>query len=116
MRQRFRDQDTAQKEETDEALQAWLAAYSSINKLSLQSYLDAFRPQFARCERAGTVQEQQKSYYLVKGLNKARLNQVVGKFKLKANNLASFNYQKIQGYLNDYTQQEIEVKNLNPTH
>jgi hypothetical protein len=64
---------------------------------------------------AGTVQEQQKGYYLVKGLNKARLNQVVGKFKLKANNLASFNYQKIQGYLNNYTQQEIEVKNLNPT-
>jgi hypothetical protein len=115
MRQRFRDQDTAQKEETDEALRAWLAACSSMNKLSLQSYLDAFGPRFARCERAGTVQEQQKGYYLVKGLNKARLNRVVGKFKLKANNLASFNYQKIQGYLNDYAQQEMEVENLNPT-
>jgi hypothetical protein len=115
MRQRFRDQDTAQKEETDEALRAWLAACSSMNKLSLQSYLDAFGPRFARCERAGTVQEQQKGYYLVKGLNKARLNRVVGKFKLKANNLASFDYQKIQGYLNDYAQQEMEVENLNPT-
>jgi hypothetical protein len=115
MRQRFRDQDTAQKEETDEALRAWLMACANMNKLSLQSYLDAFGPRFARCERAGTVQEQQKGYYLVKGLNKARLNRVVGKFKLKANNLASFDYQKIQGYLNNYAQQEMEVENLNPT-
>ena len=85
-----------------------------MNKLSLQSYLDAFGPRFARCERAGTVNEFMKGYYLTKGLNRARLDKVIGKFKLKTNNPNGFDYQKIQGYLNDAAQREMEIESFNP--
>ena len=82
LRKRFKAQDELQQEETEDLLRLWCQACSVTPNLSLQHYLDSFRPRFNRCLEAGSVAIEYKGYYLAKGLNKQRLSKVLNKFDL----------------------------------
>ncbi|KAF1934512.1 hypothetical protein EJ02DRAFT_363547, partial [Clathrospora elynae] len=99
LRRRFRDQDSIQMEETEDALRLWLSQCAAMEDLSLQSYLDLFGTRFARCEKARTVTPSLKGWYLVRGLNSSRLRKVLSKFNLELSQEFGFDYVKIQNFL-----------------
>jgi hypothetical protein len=114
LRRRFRDQDSIQMEETEDALRTWLSQCASIDDLSLQSYLDLFGTRFSRCEKAGTVSPAQKGWYLVRGLNSARLRKVLSKFNLELSQEQDFNYVEIQRFLAQIAQRDADIERFNP--
>jgi hypothetical protein len=114
LRKRFRSQDQAQREETEDSLRAWCLSCSLTTNLSLQSYLDSFGPRFNRCLEAGTVQSSQKGFFLTRGLNKERLNKVLNKFDLSITAPSTFGFEKIEPFLSKMASREAEIEAFNP--
>ncbi|KAH6106159.1 hypothetical protein HBI81_252810 [Parastagonospora nodorum] len=114
LRKRFRNLDQAQREETEDSLRSWCQSCSTTTNLSLQSYLDAFGPRFNRCLEAGTVTAEQKGFFLLRGLNRDRLNKVLDKFDLSISRPSDFRFEKIELFLNKMASRESEIEAFNP--
>ena len=114
LRLRFRSTDKDQVEESEDAFKAWLFECQNTPGLDLRSYLDTFAIRFHRSAEAGTIREDYKGYYLVKGLNKELAQKVLSKFSATPTEPSSFKYKEIHKMLSKEARVKADVYLLNP--
>jgi len=115
LRLRFRSTDKDQLEESEDVFKAWLFECQNTPGLDLRSYLDTFAIRFHRSTKAGTIQEDYKGYYLVKGLSKELAQKVLSKFSATPTEPTSFKYKEIYKMLLKEARVKADVYLLNPT-
>jgi hypothetical protein len=114
LRRRFRNADKYQREERLEYFEHWLHQCQKRSNLNIREYLQEFQIRSRRCIEAGTIEENRRGYYLLKGLPLKQATRILEKFGLRTDNPTKFEYKKLQNYLSNRLEVEEEAKMLNP--
>jgi hypothetical protein len=115
LRRRFRNSDKHQQEERMEYFEHWLQQCQARNGLNIREYLQEFQIRSKRCIEAGTVEEEQRGFYLVKGLPLRQATKILKKYRLRTDKPKDFQYKKIRDYLTKRLETEEEARMLNPS-
>lgn len=82
--------------------------------MNIIEYLQEFQIRSKRCIEAGTVEEDRRGFYLVKGLPLRHATKVLERFSLRTDSPKTFDYKKIRDYLTKRLEVEEEARMLNP--
>lgn len=115
LRDLFRTNDRYQQEERAEYFEHWLAECQKREGLSIPDYLQDFKIRSKRCIEAGTIEEDRRGFYLVKGLPLRHATKILEKFGYESSKPRTFNYKKIHDNLVKRYKVEEEAKMLNPS-
>jgi hypothetical protein len=115
LRRRFRNSDKHQQEERAEYFEHWLQQCQARNGLNIREYLQEFQIRSKRCIEAGTVEEDRRGFYLVKGLPFRQATKILERYGLRTDSPKDFQYKKIKDYLTKRLETEEEARMLNPS-